>query len=228
MSDDDFETPHFQIKVLESPKRMVQLRPPTPTFGPPPRTDSFSSLNFAMITNIPAEPKSKNILTRKAKSTTDLASFLNHNKPESPIPTAHIPIQEKKVLDQFSKLFPNRTQYLTDIVSNSANSHNQVVIDLLNPALFLPLSSIIHAYPEKKALIILPSVKISQWVRGFLPESSAMCPEGRVQQQNVLNQVLRGKTQVLLCVSNRLSTLSITMFDIIYVIKLRNSKNQLF
>lgn len=218
--EEDFETPQYRIQAIESLKRSIQLRPHTPTFGRAPSTDSFSSMNIN-VSFSETYPETTNTHTiQRFKSTSNiLDEIINNATFSEPVITSKEKIDPNKVNDELKKLYVNATSFIEKIVDNSAHGKNQLIIDILNHTLFLPLSSILHSYKDRKAAIIVPSVKIAQWIRGFLTESTIMCPEGRLQQQKVLNQISTGRTQVLLCISSRLSTLSLATFDIVYVVK---------
>ncbi|OHS99913.1 hypothetical protein TRFO_08238 [Tritrichomonas foetus] len=219
MSDDDeFDTPQYRMNKIESPKRSMQLRPHTPTFGLPPRTDSFQSFSVSFSEAI---PPSENSLPRRVKSTSNIYDILldSNTSSDRMNPSSLEPIDSEKVKIQLKKLYPNATPFIEKIVRKSSIGKNQIIIDILNETTFLPLSSILQSHKGRKALIIVPSMKISQWIRSFLIDSTALCPEGRSQQQKVLAQISSGRTQVLLCIANRLSTLNLTLFDIIFVAK---------
>lgn len=218
--EEEFDTPQYRIKNLESLKRSVQLRPHTPTFGRAPSTDSFSSMNLSLsFSENYTETKSSHTIQRYKSTSYLLDNIINNTTyTERPV-TSKETIDPAKVSDQLKKLYENATPFIEKIVDNSANGINQLIIDILSRTLFLPLSSILHSYRDRKALIIVPSAKFATWIRVFLTESTVMCPEGHSQQQKVLRQISTGRTQVLLCVSNRLSTLSLSTFDIIYVVK---------
>lgn len=218
--EEDFETPQFRIKNYESIKRSVQLRPHTPTFGRAPSSDSFLSMKITASLPQSYLDEKNPYEKQNHKSITSMLDMVSDNIPfsENSISTRES-IDPNKVNNELKKLYPNATPFIEEIVNKSALGTNQLIIDLLDHTLFLPLSSILHAYKDRKALVIVPSVKFAQWIRGFLTESTIICPEGRLQQQKVLNQISSGRTQVLLCISNRLSTLPLALFDIIYVLK---------
>ena len=204
MSDDDeFETPQFRTSSnSEETQRSVHLRPHTPTFALPPRTSSFHSLDTNHVT-----------------STNDFIESIDETENIQKPKITKENIQMEKVKHQLNDLYKNPTPFIETIVENAALGKNQIIIDVLNQTLFLTLSSILQSHKGRKAIIVIPSLKIAQWVRSFLIDSTAMCPEGRAQQQKVLSQIIGGSTQVMLCVANRLSTLQLTLFDYVLVVK---------
>ena len=214
-SDEEFATPQYRVGVLMSPQRARQLQPRQIAFEVPPRTDSFSFLDEDF--RLPARSMSTGALTLKtALDDMDMSG-------ESLKPVDADPLKKDEIFERALEYAGESAEISRDTIIESVerlcDGKNQVIEDILDKHDFVVLSAALQIHKNRKALIIFPSNKLLQWARGFLVNSTLMCPEGREKQQEALLTLSRGSTQVLMALAQRVSTLSLMHFHFIYIVK---------
>jgi hypothetical protein len=210
--EEDFETPQYRIASISTAQRHAHLQSPKLVFGIPPRTDSLSCLDAQTISAHLSRSNSSAPSPILHASETFHDFLSDDEPPESDLDVGSIHAK----LHSFIEDCP---AYLSLAVDHLISGRNQIFVDILTKQDFVPLSSILQVHKHLKALIICPSNRLIQWVRSFLVDSNALCPEKRSDQQAALSKLASSRTQVLLCLANRFSTLSITHFQFVYVVK---------
>ena len=214
-SDEEFETPQYRIGVLKSPQRARQLQPRKLAFEIPPRTDSFTFLEADL--RMPARSLSTGILTLKA-AVEDMNKICEEQARVEADPLKLAEICER-ASEYGAELGDGAKRALIETVERLCEGKNQVIEDVLDKHDFIALSSLLQVHKNRKALIVFPSNKLLQWARGFLVNSTLMCPDGREKQQEALMALSQGSTQVLMALAQRLVTLPLVHFHFIYVVK---------
>ena len=187
-SDEEFETPQYRIGVLKSPQRARQLQPRKLAFEIPPRTDSFTFLEADL--RMPARSLSTGILTLKA-AVEDMNKICEEQARVEADPLKLAEICER-ASEYGAELGDGAKRALIETVERLCEGKNQVIEDVLDKHDFIALSSLLQVHKNRKALIVFPSNKLLQWARGFLVNSTLMCPDGREKQQEALMALSQG------------------------------------
>lgn len=214
--DEEFSTPHFRMAKLASPQRRRQMGPHSISFGLPPRTDSMTALDSELKQPLPKRSASSGIASLMASVEAvpfdldaDVASSAESLEP----------LDREKIMEKLTHFLGDPPEHLKEATNRLIEGRNQKLVDIIDKEAFAPLSSILQVHKTKKALMIVPSNNLVQWVRSFLADSTSMCPEGMKEQQKMLGQIKIRKVHVLICLVNRLTTLPLDNFDFICVVR---------
>lgn len=215
--EDDFETPQFRLNVIKSPQRRVHLAHTSPSFFMPPRSDSFASLNIypKETTEIPRP------LGSKAYNETDYEAMFDSNPVDAPDEEIKLDL----IREKFQSLHPDPPKIAVDSLNLFLEGKNHMIIDFIDNHHFLPLTSFLQTHRKQKALIVVPSSAIAKWIRSFLIDSSCFYPEDESSQKQAITRLTRSTVQVMFCVANKMSTLSLRCFNVIYIIKAELCEN---
>lgn len=200
---EEFETPYFRIRDIDAVKRSRQLSP-MHIFHPIPRTDSFNSLKLSV--------DSDSLRDGGAGE----SKFLSDDDTEGEETEG---IDRELVKSEMEKLYKEIPMYVYEMMDKMVNGENQLVVDVMDKVHFIPLSAVLQTYSAKKALIVVPSSKIAYWIRGFLINSSAICPQGKRERQKVIQSMASSRTQVLFCTADRISSLNVNNFHYAFFVK---------
>jgi len=215
MSDEEFEPQQFRIKKNKCEIRENQLSNNRPKFSMPPRNDSCGSFSFFSDSqDIPLSPKS---LTMPKRSMS-VSEFQNSIPKEESIETKNLISYD--VLEQAAiKLHHDPPKFVFESIEYIIHKKNHCYTTDLSKEIMIPISALLRADTNYNSLIIGPSNSIFQWLRTFFIESHSICPEGRIEQQKAIMSIKSGRTKVLFCIPSRVSTLNLSSFNSVFIIK---------
>ena len=206
---EEFETPQFKQAFVNSQIKKEQLKPMRPSFCIPPRTESGS-----LTSAIQSRPASPFTMPKRSMSLVEFELAL----PE-PETKKSQEIDPSVYREKLAHLSPEVPQYVSDALEKIIEKKNIQLVKTLENQIFMFISAILLSNTSKRVLVIVPSGSITKMVRRFLSGSSALWPEGKKEQQNALNKIRNGLTQVLISYTKGVASLQLSHFDYIYVIK---------
>lgn len=215
--DDGLGLINYRIKNIEEKTRINQLQLRKPEMLNPPKLNSICDLQFL-------EPnsslKSPFTMPKRSMSLTEFKSisvpYLNTEEKDSNYDSENNLQGALDILKQMCDDVPvHYTRVLTKIVEKGNINFNEI---LTKETLF-PLSAFLQSHKNKRALVIVPSKTIGDWVRMSINESSGRWPEGRNEQNKTISQMKSGKTQIIICIPKLVSSVPTILFDVIYVLK---------